>query len=148
MERAVTVGARATYPVRDEDTMTSDDANSLATQQSIKAYADAIRSNTQELTATGTVTPGVNAIELNHASAAIAATIADLSNHPGLLVIKDTSATGTAAHTVTATAGTFDGTNDKVTLNAGDECIAVWIDSAGNGTVIENVGSVALATAT
>jgi hypothetical protein len=151
MEKAVTVGARATYPIRDEDSLSSDDANALVTQQSVKAYVDSLRAgrgNVQELTESGAVTPGVNAIELNHASAAIEATIADLADHQGLLVIKDTSASGTAAHTVTASAGTFDGTNDVVTLNASGECIALWIDSAGNGTVLENVGSVALSGAT
>ncbi len=98
----------------------------------------------QELTVSGAVTPGVNAIELNHATVVVAATIADLANHQGLLVIKDTSASGTAAHTVTAAVGTFDGTNDVVTLNAPKECIVLWIDSAGNGTIVENVGGVAL----
>ena len=143
-DKVVTIGANATYNVVDEDAMTSDSASSIPTQQSVKAYADSIRANVQELTASGAVTAGVNAIELNHATVVIEATIADLSNHPGLLVIKDTSATGTAAHTVTATAGTFDGTNNVVTLNALNECIILWIDSAGNGTIVENVGSVAL----
>ncbi len=92
----------------------------------------------------GAVTPGVNAIELNHATVVVAATIADLADHPGFLVIKDTSASGTAAHTVTAAAGTFDGTNDVLTLNAPKECIVLWIDSAGNGTIVENVGAVGL----
>jgi len=99
----------------------------------------------QELTASGAVTAYTQSVELNHATVAVEATIADLAAHPGLLVIKDTSASGTAAHTVTATAGTFDGTNNKVTLNAPNECIMVYIDSAGNGTIVENVGSVALA---
>ena len=142
--KLVTVGSVPTYNVVDEDDMASDSASSIPTQQSVKAYADGIRASVQELTVSGAVTAGVNSIELNHASVVVAATIADLSNHPGLLVIKDTSATGTAAHTVTATAGTFDGTNNVVTLNALNECIILWIDSAGNGTIIENVGSVAL----
>ncbi|MFN2348375.1 MAG: hypothetical protein ABR558_02220 [Thioalkalivibrio sp.] len=34
--------------------------------------------------------------------------------------------------------------NDTVTLNAGDESIVLWIDSEGAGTVVLNVGSVAL----
>lgn len=45
---------------------------------------------------------------------------------------------------MTAAAGTFDGTNDVVTLNAPKECIVFWIDSAGNGTIVENVGAVGL----
>jgi hypothetical protein len=152
MDKAVTIGAVATYDIHDEDDMASDDNRGLPTQQSVKAYADTkaaeTRANVQELTESGAVTPGVNAIELNHISTAIEATIADLADHPGMLVVKNTSASGTAAHTVTAAAGTFDGTNDELTLNAGDECIVFWIDSAGNGTIIENVDEVALATAT
>jgi len=145
-DKAVTVGANANYPILDQDTMSSDDDRSLATQQSIKAYADSIRAGVQELTESGAVTAGKNSVELNHATVVIAATIADLADHPGFLIIKDTSASGTAAHTVTAASGTFDGTNNKVTLNAGKECIVLWIDSSGNGTIVENVGSVALAT--
>lgn len=99
---------------------------------------------TQELTASGAVTSGVTSVELNHASVVIAATIADLTSHAGLFVIKDTSATGTAAHTVTLTAGTFNGTNTVATFNALNETLIVWVDSAGNGTIVENVGSVAL----
>lgn len=147
IDKAVTIGGIATYDIKDEDTMASDCDRALATQQSIKAYADSLRAgrgNTQELTVSGAVTPGVNAVELNHATVVVAATIADLANHQGLLVIKDTSASGTAAHTVTAAAGTFDGTNDVVTLNAPKECIILWIDSAGNGTIVENIGAVAL----
>ncbi len=147
IDKAVTIGGIATYDIKDENTMASDDDRALATQQSIKAYADSLRAgrgNMQELTVSGAVTPGVNAVELNHATVVVAATIADLANHQGLLVIKDTSASGTAAHTVTAAVGTFDGTNDVVTLDAPKECIILWIDSAGNGTIIENVGGVAL----
>lgn len=98
----------------------------------------------QELTVTGAVTPGVSSVELNHATVAIAATIADSKNHQGLFVVKDTSASGTAAHTLTLTAGTFDGTNNVATLNAPNEALVVWFDSAGNGTIVENVGAVAL----
>ena len=98
----------------------------------------------QELLVTGAVQPGVASVELNHVSTIIAATIADAKAHQGLLVVKDTSATGTAAHTLTLTVGTFDGSNNIATLNALNECLVVWIDSAGNGTIVENVGTVAL----
>ena len=98
----------------------------------------------EELTVTGAVTPGVSSVELNHASTIIAATIADAKAHQGLFVVKDTSATGTAAHTLTLTVGTFNGTNNVATLNALDECLVVWFDSAGGGTIVENVGTVAL----
>lgn len=98
----------------------------------------------QELTESGAVTAGVQSVELNHASVAVEATIADAANHQGLFVVKDTSASGTAEHTLTLTSGTFNGTNDVATLNASNECLVVYFDSAGNGTIVENVGSVAL----
>ena len=67
------------------------------------------------------------------------------SDYAGQIVsVKNTSASGTAAHTVTLAGGTWDGTNTVVTLNAPDECIVVIFDSAGDGTVLANVGSVAL----
>jgi hypothetical protein len=98
----------------------------------------------QELTVTGAVTPGVRQVELNHASTIIAATIADASDHAGLFIVKDTSASGTAAHTLTLTSGTFDGTNNVATLNAPAELLIVFFDDDGNGTIVQNTGSVAL----
>ena len=98
----------------------------------------------QELTASGAVTAGVEAVFLNHASNVVAATIDDASKHPGLFVVKDTSSTGTAAHTLTITTGTFDGTNKVATLNAPGEALVVYFDKNGNGTIVANVGSVAL----
>lgn len=98
----------------------------------------------QELTASGAIPEGIQSVELNHATAAIAATIADSLNHKGIFLVKDTSASGTAAHTLTLTVGTFDGTNDIATLNAPGECLIVYFDSAGNGVIVENVGAVAL----
>lgn len=88
---------------------------------------------------------GVNVIELNHATVAIEKTIGSLVDHQGLMVIKNTSADGTAAHKITVTTGTWDGTNKVITLNAPKECLVVFIDSAGNGTIIVNVGAVGLA---
>ncbi len=98
----------------------------------------------QEMTVSGAVTPGIRFLELNHASVVIAATIATAVNHAGIFIVKDTSATGTAAHTVTLTGGTWNGTATIATLNARDEMLVVYFDSAGRGQVIANVGSVAL----
>lgn len=97
---------------------------------------------TLELTASGAIPAGTEAVELNHASVVIAATHTVVPN--SMLIIKDTSATGTAAHTVTLTGGTFNGTNTIATLNARDEFLMVAFDSAGRGQVIANVGAVAL----
>lgn len=98
----------------------------------------------QELTATGAVTAGVKCINLNHASTIIAATIADAAAHAGFFAVVNTSASGTAAHTLTLTSGTFDGTNNIATLNAPAESLIVMFDASGNGTIVVNTGSVAL----
>ena len=102
----------------------------------------------KEYTATaamGSDSGKVRCIELNHASTVIAITKIDGADYAGQVVsVKDTSASGTAAHTVTLASGTWNGTNTVVTLNAPDECIVVIFDSAGDGTVLVNIGSGAL----
>lgn len=95
-----------------------------------------------ELLASGAIAANTQVVELNHASVVIAATYTVIPNSE--MTIKDTSATGTAAHTVTLTGGTFNGTATIATLNARDEFLKVAFDSAGRGQVIANVGSVAL----
>lgn len=114
-----------------------------ATAAELNNAAD-VSARTQELTVSGAVTAGVQSVELNHATVVIAATIANANAHQGLFVVKDTSATGTAAHTLTLTAGTFNGTNNVATLNARDECLVIYFDSTGRGTVVVNIGAVAL----
>ncbi len=100
--------------------------------------------NVQELLASGAVSSGKQSVELNHATVIIAATIADFANHPGVFHVKDTSASGTAAHTLTLTSGTFNGTNNVATFNAPDEALIVYVDSNGDGSILENVGGVVL----
>lgn len=114
-----------------------------ATAAEINDVAD-VSARVSELTATAAVAAGVQSVELNHATVVVAATIADSTNHQGLFVVKDTSASGTAAHTLTLTSGTFNGTNNVATLNAPGECLVVYFDSAGDGVVVENIGTVAL----
>jgi hypothetical protein len=114
-----------------------------ATTAELNNAAD-VSARIQALTASGAVTAGKQSVELNHATVVIAATIANMANHQGLFVVKDTSASGTAAHTLTITTGTFDGTNKVATLNAPGECLVVYIDSAGNGVIVENIGAVAI----
>ncbi len=103
-----------------------------------------VSARVEELTATATGTVGIQSLELNHISVVIAATLADSTNHEGMFIVKNTSASGTEAHTLTLTAGTFDGTNTIATMNAPDESLMVYFDSAGDGTIIENVGGVVL----
>lgn len=112
-----------------------------ATAAEINKAAD-VSSFVLELTASGAVPATVRVLELNHISKVIAATYTVVPNT--LFIVKDTSASGTAAHTLTLTDGTFNGTNTVATLNARDEALVVWFDSAGRGSVIVNLGAVGL----
>jgi hypothetical protein len=115
-----------------------------AVKKLIRDVADSTQTaGIQELTVSGAVDAGVRGVELNHATVVVAATM-DPPANGGFVVIKDTSASGTAAHTLTMNSGTLNGTNTIATLNAPNECLVVYFDSAGNGTIVENVGSVAL----
>jgi hypothetical protein len=114
-----------------------------ATISELNNSAD-VSTRVQTLTASGAVTAGVQSVQLNHATVAIDATIASAVNHQGLFILKDTSASGTAGHNLTLTAGTWDGTNTVATMNAKNDALVVYFDSAGNGTILVNVGSVVL----
>lgn len=115
----------------------------LGTDRDQAARGDGSGASKQTLTASGAVTAGTEILELNHATVVIAATM-DALKHPGLFIVRDTSASGTAAHTLTLSNGTFDGTNTVATLNAPGEALVVFFDSAGRGQIVENTGAVAL----
>src|SRR4051794_6403786 len=102
---------------------------------------------TQELTETAVVIDGIYCLDLNHATVAIEASM-NPSSHTGFFFVSDTSASGTAAHTLTLTdGGTFDGTNDVATFNAPGEGLLIFFDGTGKGRIILNNGSVALSEA-
>jgi len=99
---------------------------------------------TQELTASGAITLNSGVVLLNHATVAIAATL-DAPTAGDELYIIDSSASGTAAHTVTLPEGvTWDGTNDIATFNAPGEALHVVAISATRWFIMENIGSVGL----
>jgi hypothetical protein len=101
------------------------------------------RHSTQELTATGAITIDSGVVLLNHATVIIAATL-DAPTAGDELFIIDSSASGTAAHTVTTASGvTWDGTNNTATFNAPDELLHVVAISATRWQVIVNGGAVA-----
>ena len=89
-----------------------------------------------QLTASGAIASGSRVVELNHASTPIAATMGQ--GPQGFFAIVNTSASGTAAHTVTLTTGSWNGTNKVATTNAPAESCLVYFDSAGRGTLIYN----------
>lgn len=99
---------------------------------------------TQALTATGAVTITSGLLTLNHASTIIAATMTTAPTAGDLLVIINTSASGTAAHTVKTPSGvTFDGTNNTATLNAPDEALILVATSATRWRILVNLNAVA-----
>jgi hypothetical protein len=119
--------------------------NKADTEVAVASDTDVFLKEYTATAAMGSDSGKVRCIELNHASTVIAITALVGADYAGEVVsVKDTSASGTAAHTVTLSSGTWNGTNTVVTLNAPDECIVVMFDSAGDGTVLANLGSVAL----
>lgn len=108
-------------------------------------WACDVSARVQTLTASGAITAGVQSVQLNKTNGTIAATIASAANHPGLFVVKAITEPGEGGdHTVTLSAGTWNGTNTVATFADINDALAVYFDSAGNGTVLVNVGSVAL----
>jgi hypothetical protein len=98
----------------------------------------------QTLTASGAVRPGPALVFLDHATVIVAATTS-APEAGEMLVVVNTSASGTAAHTVTLPAGvTWDGTNNTATLNAPGEALVAVAISATEYVVLVNLGSVAL----
>lgn len=101
----------------------------------------------QELTETAVVIDGIYCLDLNHVDTAIEAEMNPVS-HVGFFFVSDTSASGTAAHTLTLTdLGTFDGTNNVATFDAPGEGLLIFFDGTGKGRVIFNNGEVALSEA-
>jgi hypothetical protein len=104
-----------------------------------------VRMPTQALTATGAVTITSGVLTLAHGTNAIAATLPAPAGAGCLLVVMNTSATGTAAHTVKTAAGvTLDGTNNTATLNAPEEALVLMSVSTTRWLILVNIGTVGL----
>ena len=97
---------------------------------------------TTELLASGAIVATASYVELNSSTPLIAATIAAPAAGRFLVIVQTDA--GTAGHTVTLTAGTYDGTNTIATLNAANESLVLFGVSATRFIIVENVGSVAL----
>lgn len=116
---------------------------SLEVTGALSTTAGQVRQAAQALTATGAITITSGLVTLAHASTVIAATKA-APTAGDVLYIVNTSASGTAAHTVTLPSGvTWDGTNRVATLNAPGEALLAIATSATRFVVIANVGDVA-----
>ena len=120
-------------------------ASSTVSVSELNSSCDASIIAPATMIVTAVVDAQTRCIKLAHASTAIDITGPDGVRMAGqTMFITNVSASGSAAHTVTLTSGTFDGTNNKATLNAPDESLHVWFDTTGQGCIIANVGSVAL----
>jgi len=98
----------------------------------------------QALTASGAISIKSGLVTLAHATVVIAATLAAPVAGDELFIV-DSSASGTAAHTVTLTAATFHGGASTIaTLNAPGEALHLIALSSSVWFVLENIGSVAL----
>ena len=104
--------------------------------------ADSLKLTATELTVSGAIDPSVSYVELNHASVLIAATIA--APAAGRLLIITQTDGGTVGHTVTLSAGSWDGSATIVTLNAQYETLVVFGVSATRFVIVENIGTIAL----
>ena len=93
-------------------------------------------------TATNLVNSGF--IGLKHDTVAVLISVPAPGAAGKMLIIQDTSAGGTAAHVVTATGSTFDGTNNTATFNAPGEQLILYSISATAWVVVLNSGSVGL----
>jgi hypothetical protein len=126
------------------DTLTGLTDGLTATEAEINKACD-LSAQIQTLTASGAITAGVQAVYLNHATVAIASTIANAALHQGLFLIKAGLEPGAGQdHTCTITTGTWNGTNKVATFADIADSLLVYFDAAGNGTILVNTGSVAI----
>ena len=93
-------------------------------------------------TATGAINESDSVVDINHATVIAAMTIANIE--PGRMLVITAIATGTTAHTVTLTTGTFDGTNNTATFNAQFEALVLMAISQTRFLILKNYGSVGL----
>ena len=115
-----------------------------ATAAELNNAAD-VSARTQALTTSGAITAGGQSVSLDHTTVAIAATIANANAHQGMFHVKAITEPGAGQdHTVTLTAGTWNGTNNVATFADINDALTVYFDASGNGTIINNTGTVAL----
>lgn len=91
------------------------------------------------------VTSGVSNLLLNNDTEAINAVIDNSLNHVGLFTVKaGLEPADGQNHTLTLLRGTFDGTNNRATFEDINDALVIIFDIAGNGTIINNTGTVSL----
>ena len=95
-----------------------------------------------ELTESGAIPANTSYVELNNSTTKIEATIAAPAAGRFLVITQTDS--GTKGHTVTLTAGTYDGSNTIATFNAAAETLVLYGISATRFVIVENIGAVGL----
>lgn len=105
-----------------------------------------VKLKTTEITASAAIPATATFVQINSAtpSTAIALTVA--APAAGRLLVISQIDSGTAGNTVTLTSGTFDGTNNEATFNAKYETLVLLGIDTSRFVIVENIGSVALAT--
>ncbi len=99
------------------------------------------RTKIQDMLASGAINEYAELVRLNSTTPLIAATIA--APRPGRFLVITQIDGGIAGHTVTLTAGTFDGTNDVATFDAAGETLVLYGVSETRFMIVENIGTVA-----
>ena len=91
------------------------------------------------------VTSGVSNLLLNNGTEAINAVIDNSLNHVGMFTVKaGLEPADGQNHTLILLRGTFDGTNNRATFEDINDALVIIFDIAGNGTIINNTGTVSL----
>jgi hypothetical protein len=82
-------------------------------------------------------------IDLNGSTAST--DVIKFTPEPGKIYVISCSDVGTADPSITASSGiTLDGTNDKATFDAADECLIIFCINATTCLIVENIGGVVL----
>ena len=96
----------------------------------------------QAVTASGAIRADAELVTLDSTTPKIEATVA--APRAGRWLVITQIDGGTAGHTVTLSAGTYNGTNTIATLNAAGETLVLYGLTATLFAVVENIGSVGL----
>jgi len=99
-----------------------------------------------EYTVARAISADVSCVAINNATPATGITLTIAAPAAGRFLVIYQKDSGTAGNIVNLTAGTYDGTNNEATFNAQNECLVLYGISATRFVVVENIGSVALAT--
>jgi hypothetical protein len=131
-----------TLDVTGDVTVADMEATGAAVFAALSATAGQVRQAVAALTETGAIGISSGLVTLSHAETPILATKA-APTAGDMLIIVNTSASGTEAHTVTLADGvTWNGTNRVATLDAPGDTLFAIATSATRFLVVVNIGSV------